>query len=83
MLAYVQLATKPSDAAGSRSAIVSHAGDLTVRLTEVLGQATSDRPSLWLEAAVGNSVVDTFGCFEFDGDELAAAVEFVCQLHTS
>jgi hypothetical protein len=79
MLAYVQLATKPNGAAGSRSAIISQGGELTVRFTEVVEQAKSDRPSLWLEAVAGDLIVDSFGCFEHDGDELATAVEFVCR----
>ena len=79
MIAYVQLALKPKDAAGARSAVILHAGDLTFRLTEVLQPPQSDLPPLWLEALAGDLIIDSFGCFEFDGDELPTAVEFVRQ----
>jgi hypothetical protein len=54
---------------------------LEVRLTEVPWIEQSDLPPFWLEihSLATGSTVDRCGCFEFNEDELEAAVEFVCK----
>jgi hypothetical protein len=79
--AYVRLAVAPDAARGSSTATVARFGVLEVRLTEAPQPGRPDLPPFWLEmySHVNGSTIDSFGCFEFDEDELAAAVEFVCE----
>jgi hypothetical protein len=78
--AYVQLAILPDDADGSCSVTLERFGGLEVRLTEMPRKALAGMPPFWLELYSHGSgaIVDSLGCFEFDGDELEAAIEFVC-----
>jgi hypothetical protein len=78
--AYVQLALT-DDADCSRTVTLARLSGLEVRLTEVPRTEQPDLPPFWLEihSLATGSTVDSFGCFEFDDDELEAAVEFVCE----
>ncbi|MBM6583539.1 hypothetical protein ILT44_25390 [Microvirga sp. BT689] len=75
--AYVQLIFA-AEADGSRTVTLSRQGGLEVRLTEM---PLPGMPTFWLEIhSLGTrSIIDSLGCFEFDEDELAAAVEFICE----
>ena len=63
---------------GSRTVTLSRQSGLEVRLTEM---PLPGMPTFWLELhALGTrSVIDSLGCSEFDEDELAAAVDFICK----
>ena len=75
--AYVHLVFA-TEADGSRTVTVSRQGSLEVRLTEM---PRPGLPTFWLEIhSLGTrSIIDSLGCFEFDEDELAAAVDFICE----
>ncbi|WP_262272423.1 hypothetical protein [Microvirga yunnanensis] len=77
--AYVQLAVVPDNADGSCTVTLGRFGCLEVRLTEMPGEGLPNLPRFWLElyADGSDSVVDSFGCGDFDEDELEAAVTFV------
>jgi hypothetical protein len=55
-------------------------GSLEVRLTEMPRMELAGVPPFWLEICSPRtgSTLDSLGCFEFDEDELVAAVDFVC-----
>jgi len=76
--AYVRLVTA-EDAMGARSVTLARLAGLEVRLTEAPLAGTPNVPPFWLEihSLATNTTLDSFGCFEFDEDELSAAVEFV------
>jgi hypothetical protein len=78
--AYVQLAILPDDADGSCTVTLERFGGLEFRLTETPRKGLAGMPPFWLELYSHGSgaVVDSLGCFEFDQDELEAAIEFVC-----
>jgi hypothetical protein len=78
ILAYVQLAVAPKNAA-SRTVVIARHGGIEVRLTEVLVDAKPGLPPFWLEihSYASGATIDSFGCHEFDEDELDAAVAFV------
>jgi hypothetical protein len=76
--AYVRLVFAPLQGNGSRTIIIMRVGSLDVRLTE--HHQDYDLPTfppLWVElySPASNSVIDYCGCYEFDEDELDAAVE--------
>jgi hypothetical protein len=75
--AYVQLIFA-AEADGSRTVTLSRQDGFEVRLTEMPLPGT---PTFWLEIhSLGTrSIIDSLGCFEFDEDELAAAVDFICE----
>jgi hypothetical protein len=75
--AYVHLIFA-AEADGSRTVTVGRQGGLEVRLTEM---PRPGLPTFWLEIhSLGTrSIIDSLGCFEFDEDELAAAVDFICE----
>ena len=75
--AYVQLIFA-AEADGSRTVTLSRQDGLEVRLTEMPLPGT---PTFWLEIhSLGTgAIIDSLGCFEFDEDELAAAVDFICE----
>ena len=75
--AYVQLIFA-AEADGSRTVTLSRQDGLEVRLTEMPLPGT---PTFWLEihSLRTRSVIDSLGCFEFDEDELVAAVDFICE----
>jgi hypothetical protein len=77
--AYVQLALT-DDADCSRTVTLTRLSGLEVRLTEVPRTEQPNLPPFWLEihSLTTGSAIESFGCFEFDDDELEAAVEFVC-----
>jgi hypothetical protein len=84
--AYVQLAFMPNGANGSRAITLAQFGALEARLTEVpLAEPLSDIPSFWVEiySYASGHTVDNCGCFEFDEDELAAAVELIIEAKQS
>ena len=84
--AYVQLALAPDQANGSRRITVAQFGQLEVRLTEFpLKGVPSNIPPLWVEvySHASGSTIDSFGCFEFDEDELAATVELIIESRQS
>jgi hypothetical protein len=78
--AYVQLVFAQDNLDGSRIVTVAQFGALEVRLSELpLVQKHPDVPQFWLEmySHASFSTLDSYGCFDFDEAELAAAVEFV------
>lgn len=78
--AYVQLLFAPDDLDGPRNVTVAQFGALEVRLSELPPvQKHPDVPQFWLEmySHASFSTLDSYGCFDFDEAELAAAVEFV------
>jgi hypothetical protein len=79
--AYVRLAAPASDDGISRTVTVTRLGSVELRLTEAPLLGLPDVPLFWLEvhSHLTGSTVDSLGCFEFDEDELAAAVDFVCE----
>jgi hypothetical protein len=54
-------------------------GGIEIRLSEAALEARPDLPAFWLEihSLESGSTIDSLGCFEFNQDELRAAVEFV------
>jgi hypothetical protein len=87
LCAYVQLAMMPERANGTRSATLARFGALEVRLTECpAAEGLPDGvPPYWLEiySSVTRSTIDSYGCFEFDEDELASAAELMEEARTS
>ena len=78
--AYVQLLFAHDNLDGSRIVTVAQFGALEVRLSELPRvQKHPDVPQFWLEmySHASLSTVESYRCFDFDEDELAAAVEFV------
>jgi hypothetical protein len=78
--AYVRLALTPDRAGGWRSITLAQFGALEVRLSEAPSPAGhSSFPPFWVEvySHASSCIVDSCGCFEFDEDELTAAVELV------
>jgi len=78
--AYVQLLFAHDNLDGSRIVTVAQFGALEVRLSELPSvQKHPDVPQFWLEmySHASLSTLDSYGCFDFDEAELAAAVEFV------
>ncbi len=77
--AYVQLAVGTGHEETSRTVTLGCLGSLEVSLTEVYGAQMGGMPPFWLELRSPGSVtaIDSIGCYDFDGDELAAAVAFV------
>jgi hypothetical protein len=67
---------------------VSLAGQMVTvyALTEMEPEATlADLPPFWVEiySLASGSTIDSYGCFEFDEDELAKAVEFIVEAKRS
>jgi hypothetical protein len=54
---------------------------LEVRLTETAQNMVMGLPPIWLElrSPLSGAILDSLGCYDFDEDELAAAVEFVLE----
>jgi hypothetical protein len=78
--AYVQLVFQDVDADNSRSVVVMRLGSLAVRLTELrLSETSLAMPPFWIEAFnwPHQVPIDSIGSYEFDEDELAAAVEMI------
>ncbi len=78
--AYVRLVFQPVDTANARSVVVMRLGPLEVRLTELQpGDVTPGVPLFWIEVFDWPQQVsiDSVGCYEFDEDELVAAVEMI------
>ena len=76
--AYVRLVTT-DDAGGARTVTLARLDGLELRLTEAPMLDAPGVPPFWLEvhSLVTDMTLDSFGCFEFDEDELNAAVDFV------
>jgi len=78
--AYVQLVYKAVDADNSRSVVAMRLGSLEVRLTELHpADAYHGLPSFWTEVFHWRhqASIDSVGSYEFDEDELAAAVDMI------
>ncbi len=78
--AYVGLVYQALDAANRRSVVVMRLGTLEVHLTELQpGDVTPGVPLFWIEVFDWPQQVsiDSVGCYEFDEDELVAAVEMI------
>jgi hypothetical protein len=78
--AYVQLVFADDDLDESRNVTVAQFGALEVRLSELPRvQKHPNVPQFWLEmySHASFSTLGSYGCFDFDEAELAAAVEFV------
>jgi hypothetical protein len=80
MCAYVQLAAALDPADGSRTITLFRFGSLEIRLTEISPDMMG-LPPLWLElrSPASGAIIDSLGCYEFDEDELTAAVEFILE----
>lgn len=78
--AYVQLALS-DDAHCSRTVTLARLSGLEVRLTEAPWIDQPSLPPFWLElhSLTTGTTIDSIGCFDFGGDELVAAVDFVCE----
>ncbi len=77
---YVRLALAPDQTSGLRTITLSQFGALEIRLTEVSGASEATPfPPFWIEiySHASSCVIDSCGCFEFDEDELTAAVDLV------
>ena len=81
MCAYVQLATALVRADGLRTVTLFRLDNLEVRLTEATPDIMMGLPPLWLElrSPVSGAIIDSLGCYEFDEDELTAAVGFILE----
>jgi hypothetical protein len=80
--AYVRLAYTGNSTNGRRTNAVGRFGPFEVRLTEMEPEATrAGLPPFWVEiySHASESIIDSYGCFEFDEDELAKAVEFIVE----
>jgi hypothetical protein len=78
--AYVQLVYKAVDAGNSRSVVVMRLGSLEVRLTDLHpADITPGVPPFWIEVFDWRhqASIDSVGSYEFDEDELAAAVDMI------
>jgi hypothetical protein len=78
--AYVGLVYQAVDTANQRSVVVMRLGPLEVRLTEIHPDNTIPGvPPFWIEVFdwLHQASIDSIGCYEFDEDELAAAVEMI------
>jgi hypothetical protein len=76
--AYVQLACSPRERGRPRSLTVARLRQLDVRLTEVSSEIPG-MPPFWLEvySNASHSVIDSYGCSDFDEDDLATAVQMI------
>jgi hypothetical protein len=80
--AYVRLIFMAMDPSGSRTVTVAEFYSLEVRLTEFPdAYIAQDRPPLWVEiySHASRSLVDSFGCFEFNEEELSIAAGLILQ----
>jgi hypothetical protein len=78
--AYVGLVYQAVDTANQRSVVVMRLGILEVHLTEIHPEdATPGVPPFWIEVFdwPQQTSIDSVGCYEFDEDELVAAVEMI------
>lgn len=77
--AYVRLAMEPHDMDGCRAVTIVRYGSLEVRLMEVPSEGMAGLPTFWFElrSQTTGATIDSLGCYEFDEDELSAAVMFV------
>ena len=83
--AYVRLMFTPDQGNGSRTITIMRVGSIEVRLTE--HHQDYDLPTfppLWVElySPASKSVIAYCGCYEFDEDELDAAVELALSAYT-
>ena len=77
---YVGLVYQAADSANRRSAVVMRLGTLEVHLTEIHPEDTTPGvPPFWIEVLYWpqQASIDSVGCYEFDKDELVAAVEMI------
>jgi hypothetical protein len=76
--AYVRL-VMAADERGARTVTFARLAGLECRLTETFMPDAPGVPSFWLEihSLATDTILDSFGCFEFDEDELNAAIDFV------
>ena len=78
--AYVGLALTSYQVDDARSVTLARHGAFEVRLTEIpLLEEVEGVPAYWLEiySHLSQAPLDSLGCFEFNEDELSAAVNFV------
>lgn len=86
LCAYVQLALMPNSANDCRKVVVAQTEALEVSLTEIAClERPADVPPFWVEiySRADRSVIDSCGCFEFDDEELARAVELIIEAEKS
>ncbi|GEO12921.1 hypothetical protein [Microvirga aerophila] len=77
---YVGLVYQAVDTANRRSVVVMRLGPLEVHLTEIHPEDTTPGvPPFWIEVFdwPQQASIDSVGCYEFDEDELVAAVEMI------
>jgi hypothetical protein len=77
---YVGLVYQAVDTANRRSVVVMRLGPLEVHLTEIHPEDTTPGvPPFWIEVFdwLQQASIDSVGCYEFDEDELVAAVEMI------
>jgi hypothetical protein len=77
---YVGLVYQAGDTANRRSVVVMRLGPLEVHLTEIHPEDTTPGvPPFWIEVFdwPQQASIDSVGCYEFDEDELVAAVEMI------
>ena len=83
--AYVRLVFAPDQDSGSRTIPIMSIGSLDVRLTEVChdDELPTFQP-LWVEvySHASNSVIAFCGSYEFDEEEIDAAVDLVVSAYT-
>ncbi|MET0527947.1 MAG: hypothetical protein ABW003_06310 [Microvirga sp.] len=84
--AYVQLVFAPTHADGLRTVTLGKFGSVEARLTEIPEKDRHPRvPPFWVEiySPASGWVENSCGCFEFDEDELATAVELIVEARQS
>lgn len=77
--AYVQLVFAPRTD-HRRSVTLGWLGAREVRLTEIeAGRVVPGTPPFWIEifCHISRATIDSCGCYEFDDDEIQAAVELI------
>jgi hypothetical protein len=80
--AYVRLAYTGNSTNGRHTNAVGRFGPFEVRLTEMEPEAAlTGLPPFWVEiySLASESTIDNYGCFEFDEDEFAKAIEFIVE----
>jgi hypothetical protein len=81
MQACVQLALETDDEHGAFSVPLARFGSLELCLTEMPQLGMAGLPSFWVELRMGcGAVIDSFGFYEFDEDELVAISDFICDV---
>ena len=79
--AYVRLVTAADDR-GSRTVTFARLAGLECRLTETFMPEAPDVPTFWVEihSVMTGTTLDSFGCFEFDENDLYDQVDVAGEL---